>query len=148
MRISRLAVALVTTVCLSLPSYAATLQSVAGKVSINSGAGYKAASSGNKVNVGDVVMASPGARAQLIYPDGCKVPVNPGAVMTIQAESPCAGAYAQVFPQCLPGDLRWECNGGAYVFGGLSVAIIGAGIYNALQNKDGGGPVFTKPASP
>lgn len=149
MRLSTLAVAFATTVCLSLPSHAATLQSVAGQVSINSGAGYKPAGSGSKAKVGDVVMASPGARAQLVYADGCKVPVNPGVVMTIQVESPCAGAYAQVGQQCLPGDLRWECNAGAYILGGGVIAGLGVGIYFLTQNKKDNGPVYqVSPASP
>jgi hypothetical protein len=144
MRSSTIVVAVAATVGLSLPSYAATLQSVAGTVSINHGAGYKAAGPGSEAKVGDVVMASPGARAQLVYPDGCKVPVNPGAVVTIQAESPCAGAYAQV-----PGD-----NTGAYVAGALLLGGVGAGIYYITQNnKKSSTPTYfaassSKPASP
>lgn len=149
MRLSIFSVALATTVCLSLPCDAATLQSVAGQVAINSGAGYKPASSGSQANVGDVVMARPGSRAQLVYADGCKVPVNPGAVVTVAAESPCAGAYAQAGPQCLPGDLRWECNAVNYLLGG---AVVAGGITAAIllsQKKDKNDNVYyVKPASP
>lgn len=141
MRVPAIAVALATTVCLSLPSYAATLQSVTGEVFINGGAGYQPAASGSQAKVGDVIMAVPNARAQLVYPDKCTVEVKPGAVITVRAESPCAGAYAQVEEQCKPGDSRWECNAGGYIIGAGALTGIGVGIYFLTQKDDA-------PASP
>lgn len=136
MPMARIAVALAAIICLSVPGHAATLLSVTGDVSINSGAGFKPATSGSEAQVGDVVMASPGARAQLVYPDKCTVPVNPGAVMTVQAESPCAGAYAQVNEVCLPGDLRWECNAGRYIVMLGAAAGVAVAVYYVTQDDD------------
>jgi hypothetical protein len=45
---------------------------------------------------GDSIMVSPGGRAKLAYPDGCKVDVESGAITTVTPLSPCAsGSSAQ-----------------------------------------------------
>ncbi len=132
MRIPAIAVALATATCLSVPSNAATLQSVTGEVLINSGAGYRPVTSGSEAKVGNIVMASPGARAWLVYPDKCTVLVNPGAVVTVRAESPCAGGYARASPD----------NTGAYYLGAAALGGMGFAIFYLTQRKDDG------PASP
>jgi hypothetical protein len=51
----------------------------------------------HRANVVDPVIAGLGSMATVVYDDGCKVDVQPGAVTTIAALSPCAaGAYAQL----------------------------------------------------
>jgi hypothetical protein len=47
-------------------------------------------------NVGDSIMVGPGGSATVVYDDGCKVNVQPGAVTAIAPLSPCAtGSNAQ-----------------------------------------------------
>lgn len=77
-------------VFLGLPASAATIQSVEGQASINSGTGFKKVKSGTQANVGDRVMVSPGGSAVLMYSDGCEVKVQPDSVTTVSAQSPCA----------------------------------------------------------
>jgi hypothetical protein len=75
---------------------AATIEPVQGQLSINQGQGFHPVNGRIDANVGDLVMVSPGGSATVSYPDGCKVPVQPGAVMTILPLSPCAsGSYVQ-----------------------------------------------------
>jgi len=132
--------ALAASVSLSLPSFAATLRSVSGQVLINRGTGYKPVTTGAEAKTGDVVMARPGASAQLVYADGCKTAVSPGSVVTIGAESPCAGAYAQVGPQT-----DWR----PYLIAGAALAAAGGGTYLIVRSQKKSTPfVAAGPASP
>jgi hypothetical protein len=38
---------------------------------------------------GDTVVVNPGGMAQIVYPDGCTVQVQPPAVVAIAPQSPC-----------------------------------------------------------
>ena len=107
-------------------------------MSINRGTGFGPASAGAEVRAGDAVMASPGATAQVVYADGCKAPVSPGAVVTIQAHSPCAGAYAQVV------EPNPYTVAGALVASGAGVA----GIVVTSQNNNDNQVLPFGPASP
>jgi hypothetical protein len=74
---------------------AATIEPAQGDLSINQGQGFQPINSRVDANVGDAVMVGPGGAATVVYPDGCKVDVQPGAVTTIAPLSPCAsGSYA------------------------------------------------------
>ena len=57
----------------SLPASAATVEAVRGKVLINRGEGFQQAASGAQANAGDLVMASAGASAKVVYEGGCQV---------------------------------------------------------------------------
>lgn len=82
---------LITTAC-----SAATVEPVQGQLSVNDGRGFESVSRRTVVKVGDSVMVSPDGAAVVAYPDGCKVDVKPGTVMTIAPLSPCAsGSFAQ-----------------------------------------------------
>ena len=59
---------------------AATLDSIQGTVQVNSGAGFHKVAGAAQVAPGASVMAAPGASAQILYSDGCRIPVTPGAV--------------------------------------------------------------------
>src|SRR6185369_12224165 len=61
----------------------ATLQTVTPQVSVNKGQGYKQVAAASEVSVGDQVMAAPGGRGKIVYPDGCVIDVYPGAVITV-----------------------------------------------------------------
>lgn len=56
-------------------------------------------------------MVGPGGAATVVYDDGCKVDVQPGAVATVAPLSPCAsGSNAQEQPwQCRP-DQYHDCG--------------------------------------
>lgn len=127
MRVSTLMLAAVATLCLSVPSLAATVQSVQGQVSVNAGTGYQLVRSGAAASPGAIVMANPGGSAQIVYPDGCVVRVDPGAVVTVQDRSPCAVGQVDYTP---------------YIVGGVAVAGAVTGIILFAQKNE------NKPASP
>ena len=76
-------------VLFGLPTLAATVQPVAtvepvaGKVSLNRGQGFKEVTGRAQANAGDQVMVNPGGRAKIVYLEGCMVDVRPGAVVGI-----------------------------------------------------------------
>jgi len=78
-----------------MPALSATVDSIAGAVSINRGDGYVRIFNSTTANVGDKVMAGAGASATVVYSAGCSVQVATGAVVTVQAEPPCVGGLTQ-----------------------------------------------------
>src|SRR5580658_8187587 len=75
---------------------AATIEPIKGEVSINQGQGFQKIAGLAEAKEDDAVMVSPDGSAKISYPDGCKVSLQPGVVMTIAALSPCAsGSNAQ-----------------------------------------------------
>jgi hypothetical protein len=84
------AVAVGCAVLVASPSWAAVLEPGIGDLTINQGQGFKPVTSSATANVGDSVMVGPGGSATIVYDDGCKVGVKPGAVATIAPLSPCA----------------------------------------------------------
>jgi hypothetical protein len=75
----------IAAMAVSSPVWAsATLQSVSPQVSVNRGQGYEQVKTASaELSTGDQVMAGPGGRAKIVYPDGCVTNVNPGAVVTV-----------------------------------------------------------------
>jgi hypothetical protein len=69
-------------------------------VLINRGNGFQRVASSTQANAGDLIMASPGGSAKVVYPGGCVVNVKPGAVITVRDQSPCGQAMR------LEGDCR------------------------------------------
>jgi hypothetical protein len=62
----------------------ATLEASRAPISVNYGEGYKQVATGaTKVSVGARVMAGPGGRGRLVYPDGCVTQINPGSVVAV-----------------------------------------------------------------
>jgi hypothetical protein len=110
--------------------------------SVNQGQGFKPVTSRSSANIGDSVMVGPSGSATLTYEDGCKVNVQPGAVVTVAPLSPCAsGSNAQTGPNYYPdsdNDPLW-----GWVVGILAAGGLGAAIWQA--SKDHGN---TQPASP
>ena len=78
---------------LTLPASAASIEAVKGKVLINHGEGFQQAASGAQANAGDLVMASAGGSAKLVYPGGCQVRVIPGTVVSVGKQPPCTAPY-------------------------------------------------------
>jgi hypothetical protein len=77
------------------PSWAAMIEPGYGELTINQGQGFKPLTSRTSASIGDSVMVGAAGNAMIVYDDGCRVPVQPGAVATIAPLSPCAsGSYA------------------------------------------------------
>jgi hypothetical protein len=74
---------------MSLPAFAATVDSVKGKVLINRGEGFQQVTTGAQANAGDQLMAGPGGSAKLVYSDRCQVSVIPGRVVSVGKQPPC-----------------------------------------------------------
>ncbi|MCB1507183.1 MAG: hypothetical protein KDJ47_19640 [Hyphomicrobiaceae bacterium] len=62
-------------------------------MSINKGNGYVAVVGTINGAPGDVVMAHPGGRGEIVYSETCREPVEPGDVKTIAETPPCLGTY-------------------------------------------------------
>jgi hypothetical protein len=121
MRIVTAVVALASGLVLSTASLAATVTPVAGKLWINSGTGFHNIASPVEGKVGDSVMASARSSGRIVYSDGCEVPVVPGRVVTITAESPCGNAFGQAAPDSASTTLA--AAGAAAAVGGMVGAI-------------------------
>ena len=66
---------------------------------VNKGQGYWPVRHRAAAKVGESYVVSPGGHAMLVYSDGCKVDIKPGAVTTVDRLSPCAsGSFAQTGP--------------------------------------------------
>lgn len=114
---------------LSSSSWAATIEPGQGSLTINQGSGFQPVNTKVDANIGDSVMVGPGGTATVVYDDGCKIAVQPGAVTTIAPISPCAsGSYAQ--------DSNWT---GALIMGAAAGTAVGFGIYEAVQSPNGNG---------
>jgi hypothetical protein len=135
------------------PSWAAMLEPGLGDLTINQGKGFKPVTSPSSANVGDSVMVGPGGSATLVYDDGCRVPVQAGAVVNVAPLSPCAsGSYAAELPVpaaagapvAAPG---WGWGWSDWFFGGLFVAT-GVAIGIGASHQSQTGPSEAHPASP
>ena len=110
------------------PTWAATLEPGQGNLFVSQGQGFQQVNSRIDTNVGDSVMVGPGGSASVVYGDGCRVDVQPGAVTTIAPLSPCAsGSYAQANPTPCLGD-PMQTAGCVIIAGG-----VGAIIYLAVS---------------
>ena len=74
---------------MSVPAFAATVDSVKGKVLINRGEGFQQVTTGAQANAGEQVMVGPGGSAKLVYSGGCQVSVVPGRVVSVGKQPPC-----------------------------------------------------------
>ena len=93
MRLLSLLPALAVGLFVSSSAFAASLEAVRGEVSINRGEGFKRVTGPTEARAGDLLMASPGGSAKLVYSDGCPVRVIPGTVVRVGAKSPCKAMY-------------------------------------------------------
>jgi len=117
------AVLLVSSSCL-----AATIEPVQGKLYVNTGQGFLPVNGRINAHAGDAAFVDPGGIAMVVYPDGCKVTVQPGAVTTITPSSPCTNPYDPNNPFAQDNPLF---NNNAALLGaaGLAAAGLGVGIY-------------------
>ena len=82
-------VALIALISLNAHVHAATVTAVQGQVLVNSGQGYRLVDGSIQMGPGATVVANPGALAQVVYPNGCIVTVQPGSVYLIASQEPC-----------------------------------------------------------
>ena len=83
-------------------SGAATVEVIQGQVSINRGEGFKPAAGSIEARIGDLVMASPGGKARIVYLGGCAVDVGPGAVVAVQQGACTVAKPMMLGPACDP----------------------------------------------
>jgi hypothetical protein len=122
----------------SMPADAATVRALQGQVLVNSGQGYRLVDGSTVLEPGATVVANPGAMAQVVYPGGCAVTVQPGSVYVVAAQTPCQNSE----PAQPKGGLNENAGGGG---SGMSWALGLAGAAVA-----GGAATFLLmgPASP
>jgi len=108
---------------------------VEGPVKVDSGWGYEAVDSGTPVQPGSSVMAQPGASGQIVYDDGCSVPVGEGQIVLVEPQSPCVGEASA--------DGSLPAGVGSYALVVLPVAAIIVGLVFVLGDDD-----KDRPASP
>ena len=103
----------------SIAAEAATLEGLQGVVLVDRGGGFSIVDGPAQLQPGDYVIANPGGSAQIVYADGCRIPVKPGDVGATLQQSPCAGGGAQA-----PG-ARQESASGAFSY---STLLVGGGV--------------------
>jgi len=109
--------------------WAATIEPVQGNLQLNRGQGFQPVNSRVDANVGDTVVVGPGGAAAVTYSDGCKVPVQPGAVTTIAPLSPCAsGSMAD--------DNNNNSNGLYFLGVAAGFGLAGFGIYEIIHHNN------------
>ena len=128
---------------------AATLEKVSGDVSINRGAGYLPVKGVTTLKPGDTIMASPGARGEVVYEVSCRVPVEPGALHVVAAKSPCSRQAEWSPPSKLGGcSLKGDSSGcriepepdRRHLLIGAAVIGAGVGAIILLQNDNPSSP--------
>ena len=139
-RVSSALLALILAASISTASLAATVNVLQGQVLLSRGEGYQLVDGSTEAQPGDTVVVNPGGIAQIVYPDGCMVQVQPPAVVTIAPQSPCQTQQAPTTEE------QPATDGPPVGYGTIAVgaAVVGGGIAAALillnQND--------KPASP
>ncbi len=144
---SRALVGFVSALLLSGQVQAATLSGVQGSVMVNPGDGYYLTTGPTTLKPGDLVMLNPGGAAQLLFADGCHVPLQVGAVFTVGANSPCAAQFGQgQQPSETPSQATGGFDTGTLLIG-VAVVAGGVGLAVALSGGGSSGGSST-PASP
>jgi hypothetical protein len=132
-------------------AFAATLTSVQGPVQVSTGSGFRPISGSTQVSPGTSIMAAPGGSAEIIYSDGCRIPVKAGAVASVAPVSPCAqGTDLALPPAPRPVASPAEYDPGYLNYLGYGLALgAGIGIGCAIWcGHHGGTTVVTQSVSP
>jgi len=116
MIITRALIALLTAVSFITSASAATVIAEQGQVLVNQGDGYKLLAQPTVVQPGAQVMANPRGAGRVEFQDGCVVKVEPGVVLTVEAQSPCkprgshveTGGSLKDGPQPAPERRSWD----------------------------------------
>jgi hypothetical protein len=119
---------------------AASLTSIQGGVRTNSGSGFHNVVGDTQVAPGTSVMVAPGGSADILYSDGCRIPVRPGAVQVVAPVSPCA------LGQAGPGQQTQNTFYDVLLAAGVIGGSVTAGVLASEHNNNN--PVIIAPASP
>ncbi|MEZ5899144.1 MAG: hypothetical protein R3D51_06575 [Hyphomicrobiaceae bacterium] len=109
---------------------AATVEVIRGRVSINAGEGFLPVSGSAAAGSGNTVMAAPGAAANIVYENGCKVRVEAGNVAVVSSTPPTCANAQQIA----------SSDQGLLILGALAVGGVVAGVAIMSSDED-------KPAS-
>ena len=101
---------------------AATLRAIQGEVMVNHGQGYGTVKGETEVYPGDSVVVGPTGSAEIIYAEGCHVPVAVGAVAVVSAEPPCLTTGALNGPLSVSNSTLLTV--GAVALGGAGLAAV------------------------
>lgn len=139
-------------VLIASPSWAAMIEPGFGELTINQGQGFTPVTSRTSANIGDSVMVGAAGNATIVYDDGCRVPVQPGAVATIAPLSPCAsGSYAADMALKAPPPAVETTPGGFAEFNPAFWAVWLGGVgfitYEIVRSNHSNAQTFS-PASP
>ncbi len=107
-------------------AFAAMVNATQGQVLVNQGSGYQQVAGSVDVGPGTTVVVNPGGGAQIVYPDGCAVAVQPGSVYTIAPQSPCLAQGG--------GEATSGPNGTTLAIGAV---VVGGGVAALLLLNDG-----------
>jgi len=136
-RVAAIAAASTVLPLMCAATQAAMLQEIKGAVLVDRGGGYDIIDGPTQLNPGDSVIANPGGGAKVIYPDGCTVPVRPGAVIAAQKTSPCSKKGAE--QEVAEADEGGGLNTTHLLVGGAAVGL-GAGAAVLLTADDNEAP--------
>jgi hypothetical protein len=140
MRLLKYVGAAASAIALGGSAVAATVTPIEGRLQVNTGSGYHAVSGTTEVKPGASVMVGAGGKAEILYTDGCRTPVTPGAVAVVAPVSPCA--QGQAYPGYNNYDDRWIGYGVLAVAGAaVGCALAGCGQHDLNA-------VVPAPASP
>jgi hypothetical protein len=73
----------------SVAASAAQFEVVSGEGSMNHGLGFRPVTGRVAVQPGSTLHVPPGSQAFLVYDNGCRVRVTPGAFVRVQKNAPC-----------------------------------------------------------
>ena len=76
------------------PPAAATVSGIEGTALVNQGEEFVTVADAQALQPGDQLMVMEGGKATLTFGDGCVVPVEAGSIVTVPAQSTCAGGVA------------------------------------------------------
>lgn len=79
-----------TAVFAQQPVQLASLASVDGKILVNKGKGFMAAKPGTALVEGDRVIALEGARAAVVFPDGCVTQIKENSLLALEKGAGCS----------------------------------------------------------
>lgn len=118
-----------------------------GSVYANRGGQMIAVRQGSALQAGDRVVAANGT-ARILYADGCNVTVAARSMVTVAANSPCAGGSSSVVKVSTKADDGSEGYGEGWAFENGAWVFIGAGVVTAAVTAAALSDDNKKPASP
>ena len=131
----------ISSLSLCTSAFAAQVTSIEGVLQVNTGSGFQKIARSTEVAPGGSVMVSPEGKAEILYSDGCRIPLGAGSVAVVAPVSPCAKGQAV--------DQNDRDYTAYYVAGGVAAAAgLGVGIWALTKKKSDNNVIVTNPASP